>query len=56
MENTLKVSFEVDHVLVKLLDGSNGDLARILEHFEIDASRLSKRLMWRWWLRRQRLR
>ena len=35
---------EVEHVLVKLLDDSNGDLARILEHFEIDASRLSKNL------------
>jgi type VI secretion system protein VasG len=35
---------EVEHVLVKLLDDSNGDLARILEHFEIDSSRLSKRL------------
>ncbi len=35
---------EVEHVLVKLLDDSAGDLARILEHFEIDASRLSKKL------------
>jgi type VI secretion system protein VasG len=35
---------EVEHVLVKLLDDANGDLARILAHFEIEASRLSKSL------------
>ncbi|MEZ5361994.1 MAG: type VI secretion system ATPase TssH [Bryobacterales bacterium] len=35
---------EIEHVLMKLLDDSNGDLARILERFEIDSSRLSKSL------------
>jgi type VI secretion system protein VasG len=35
---------EVEHYLIKLLDSSNGDLARILSHFEVDKSRLAAEL------------
>ena len=35
---------EIEHYLVKLLDSTNNDLAAILEHFEIDPSRLSGEL------------
>jgi len=35
---------EVEHVLMKLLDSSDGDLAQILKHFEIDKSRFSSEL------------
>jgi len=35
---------EVEHVLVKLLETPDTDLAKILRHFEVDASRLSKDL------------
>lgn len=35
---------EVEHFLMKLLDSSDGDLAQILKHFEIDKSRFSSEL------------
>src|SRR5437762_7543934 len=36
---------EVEHFLLKALDTQDGDVARILRHFEIDASRLTGDLM-----------
>lgn len=35
---------EVEHVLLKLLDASGSDAAKILHHFEVDGSRLQKEL------------
>jgi type VI secretion system protein VasG len=32
---------EVEHFLLKALDSADGDLSRILRHFEIDKSRLT---------------
>jgi hypothetical protein len=37
-------SVEIEHFLVKLLEPADTDLARILRHFEVDASRLGKDL------------
>jgi type VI secretion system protein VasG len=35
---------EIEHYLMKLLDATDGDFARILAHFEVDKSRLSAEL------------
>jgi type VI secretion system protein VasG len=35
---------EIEHYLLKALDGSDGDIVAILKHFEIDRSRLTKDL------------
>ena len=32
---------EIEHYLLKLLDGADTDFARILRHFEVNPSRLS---------------
>ncbi len=37
-------SVEIEHFLLKLLEPADTDLARILRHFEVDASRLAKDL------------
>src|SRR6202522_4488214 len=35
---------EIEHYLLKALDGSDNDVAAILKHFEVDRSRLTKEL------------
>jgi type VI secretion system protein VasG len=35
---------EIEHYLLKALDGSDGDMVAILKHFEVDRSRLTKEL------------
>src|SRR5580658_4910729 len=35
---------EIEHYLLKALDGSDNDVASILKHFEVDRSRLTKEL------------